>query len=102
MILAALSMALALAGPTGLQVLHGAKAEQDQAEAILDRVRSHEAVEARARRNDVDRDSLEARRAAAWRADHLTCANRRGRDREQYRRECGAWAAEQAAAEAGR
>ena len=101
-VLAALSMAFALAGPTGLQVLHSTSAEESQAEAILDRVRSHEAAETRVVRTPVDPQSPEARRAAAWRADHLTCTSHRGRDREQYQRECGAWAAEQAAREAAR
>jgi hypothetical protein len=99
-LLAALSIAAAISGPTGLPALHSATAEQTQEEAILDRVRSHEAAEVRVLRKHVDPESPEARRAAAWRADHLTCTSQRGRDREQYQRECGAWLAEQAAAEA--
>ena|SRR5215471_7688655 len=100
MSLAALFLALLLGGPTGLQALHSPSAEQSQQEAIVERLRSHEPREIARADPPPDPDSPAERRAAAWRADHLTCTSRRGRSREQYQRECAAWAAEQAAREA--
>ena len=101
MVLAAFSMALALAGPTGLPVLHSTSAEEAQQQVILSRAREREPFEGR-ERPVADPNSPQAKRAAAWRADHLTCASRKGRSHDEYQRECAAWAAEQAAAEAGR
>ena len=94
-------MALALAGPTGLQVLHSPAAEQSQQEIMVERLRSHDPPEI-ARRPTPDPDSPAAKRDAAWRADHLTCASAKGRTRQQYQAECAAWAAGQATREAAR
>ena len=98
----AAALALALAGPNdGLPALHSAQAEQWAQEMIAQRVRANEAPAARPAR-PVDPNLPAEKRAAASRADHLTCASRKGRTGDQYQRECGAWLAEQAAAQAGR
>lgn|SRR5689334_16693151 len=94
--LAAFAAALALAGPTdGLPALHSAQAEQWAQAMIADRVHANEAPARPSR--PVDPNDPAEKRAAAWRADHLTCASRKGRTPDQYQRECGAWLAEEAA-----
>jgi hypothetical protein len=101
---AAVTLALALAGPTtpGLPALHSAQAEQAAQDAIFERVRGRDDSRQSVPRPVADPDSLTEKRAAAWRADHLTCASRKGRTGEQYQRECGAWLAEEAARGASR
>jgi hypothetical protein len=96
--LAALTLALLLAGPTtpGLPALHSAQAEQAAEDAIFDRVRGRDEPQRPAPRPVADPDSPAEKRAAAWRADHLTCASRKGRTPDQYQRECGAWLAGEA------
>ena len=88
---------LALGGQ-GLPVLHSPAAEQSAQERMVDRLRDPD----RAAPPRPPPDPEAEKRSAAWRADHLTCASRRGRTREQYQAECAAWAADQAAREAQR
>lgn len=97
---AVLALTSALAGPTGLPVLHDPAVERSAQERLVDRLRPLEAQPAPAAAREPDPDSPEGRRAAAWRADHLTCDSRRGRTRAQYARECAAWLTGRAAREA--
>ncbi len=90
---------LAVAGPNGLQVLHSPAAEQVQQRMMADRLGSIDAIPVAPRRVS---SSPADPKAAAWRADHLTCANHKGRTEAQYQAECAAWAAGQAAREADR
>jgi hypothetical protein len=101
--MAAVALALALAGPTdGLQALHSAQAEQSAQQKLVERLDWNDPPQRLVARRPADPDAQAEKRAAAWRADHLTCANRKGRTAAQYARECGAWLAEQMAAEQGR
>jgi hypothetical protein len=99
MTLAALTMALALAGPTGLQVLHSASAEDYQQRQMVERLRDAGTPGVAPQRAAAAADA-DPSHDAAWRADHLTCRSHHGRTPEQYQRECAAWAAEQAEREA--
>jgi hypothetical protein len=97
----AIILALALAGPDGLQVLHGTAAEINQQNQMIERLRAQDTGPARPRAPAAP-PGLDDRSAVAWRADHLTCASRKGRTARQYQAECAAWAAGQAAREAAR
>ena len=99
---AALFAALALSGPNGLQVLHNPATELSQQQMMVERLGGASDVGPRSpptppRRGDAQPTPGELR-AAAWRADHLTCLSLKGRTRQQYQAECGAWAAETAGA----
>jgi hypothetical protein len=99
----AVTIALALAAPTGLPVLHSTSAEDYQQRQMMDRLRDADTPGAALRREAPARDAgsgPDSGHDAAWRADHLTCRSHKGRTAQQYQRECAAWAAEQAAAEA--
>jgi len=93
--LAALSLALALAGQ-GLAVLHGAAAQDAQQRQMVERLRDA-GTPAVTPRRQAPAPAADPSHDAVWRADHLTCASRKGRSAEQYQRECGAWLAGEAA-----
>ncbi|MFL5296838.1 MAG: hypothetical protein ACJ798_10705 [Phenylobacterium sp.] len=78
---------LLASGPNGLQVLHSPSAEQARQEYLLDRLGDVEPLPPQARKAYAPPTEAE-KRAAAWRADHLTCASRKGRSREQFEAEC--------------
>ena len=75
------------AGPNGLQVLHSPVAEQTQQRQMLERLSSEPAAPSPVRKPHGPPTEAE-KRAAAWRADHLTCASAKGRTREQFEAEC--------------
>jgi hypothetical protein len=77
---------LALAGPNGLQALHNPVTEKTQQEQMIERLGGAPTV--RLRRKPHAPLTAEEKRAAAWRADHLTCASPKGRTREQFETEC--------------
>jgi hypothetical protein len=85
--LAAALMTAAAAGPNGLQVLHSPSAEQTQQQAMVQRLGASEVTPASPPR-PADPNSPAEKRAAAWRADHLTCASSKGRTRAQFEAEC--------------
>ena len=84
--LAAAFMAPALAGPNGLQALHNPQTEHTQQQLIVDRLGG--TIDAVPAPKPPDPNSPAEKRAAAWRADHLTCASRKGRTRAQFEAEC--------------
>ena len=84
---ATMATAMALAGPNGLQVLHSPNAEQARQEELVDRLGSIQ-VMPRPERRPADAPTPAEKRAAAWRADHLTCASQKGRTRAQFEAEC--------------
>jgi len=85
--LAAALMAAAASGPNGLQVLHSPSAEQTQQQAMVQRLGAVD-VTATPPARPADPNSPAEKRAAAWRADHLTCASMKGRTRAQFEAEC--------------
>ena len=85
--LATALMASALAGPNGLQALHNPQTEHTQQQLMVNRLGPTEAPSG-APRNAARAPTTEEKRAAAWRADHLTCANSKGRTRAQFEAEC--------------
>jgi hypothetical protein len=91
--LATALMAAALAGPNGLQALHNPQTEHTQQQLMVDRLSSTDAAAA-APRKSAGPPTPDEKRAAAWRADHLTCANSKGRTRAQFEAECRAAAAD--------
>jgi hypothetical protein len=95
--MAALALALAFAGPNGLQVLHSPSAEDYQQRQLLDRLRdAGTPVVNPGRQQTTPPPPADVNHDAAWRADHLTCVSPKGRTPGQYQRECGAWLAGQA------
>src|SRR5947207_2553715 len=72
--------ALLASGPNGLQVLHSPTAEQARQDQILERL-GHVDPNAPKSARQPEPPSADEKRAAAWRADHLTCASRKGRTR---------------------
>jgi len=86
--LATALMASALAGPNGLQALHNPQTEHTQQQLLVNRLGSAEPPSGGAARKSAAPPTPEEKRAAAWRADHLTCANSKGRTRAQFEAEC--------------
>jgi hypothetical protein len=84
----------AMAGPNGLQALHNPQTEQTQQQVMVQRLGAFDVVPEPSR--PADPNAPAQKRAAAWRADHLSCSSRRGRTADQYRAECGAWLADEA------
>lgn len=83
---AAVLMASALAGPNGLQALHNPQTEHTQQQLMVDRLGG--TIDAMPKPSSKPADPAAEKRAAAWRADHLTCASRKGRTRAQFQAEC--------------
>jgi hypothetical protein len=83
----AAAMAVAMAGPNGLQALHSPNAEQARQEELVDRLGSIQTTP-RPERKPTDPPTPAEKRAAARRADHLTCASPKGRTRAQFEAEC--------------
>lgn len=97
MVLAAIMLGLAMTGPNGLQVLHSPSAEQTQQDRMVERLSAAGLTSRSPSARAPDRPTGDGGQDAAWRADHLTCASPKGRTPGQYRAECGAWLADEAA-----
>jgi hypothetical protein len=86
--LAPLMLALAMAGPNGLQTLHNPSAEQNRQDQMMDRLNIPASEALPAPRRPAGPPTEAEKKAAAWRADHLSCASRKGRGPAQYAAEC--------------